>query len=117
MPHREAFGDSPRYVRVDVRAEVALLSLENAGETEAAVARALARFLHPLTGGADSQGWAFGRKPKKSDLYSVIQAVDGVDHVRTVRIDEHAELGAGTNTDHDLVYSGQHTIRSVLSEP
>ncbi len=62
----------------------------------AAVLGALERYLHPLTGGADGLGWAFGRKPQRSDLFALVQGVPGVDHVpwlAVVHRPESADLG------------------------
>jgi hypothetical protein len=62
----------------------------------AAVLRALEGYLHPLTGGADGLGWAFGRKPQRSDLFALVQAVPGVDHVPSLTVEhrpESVELG------------------------
>lgn len=100
----------PEYVRVDVEAEVAVTSLEAAGEVEAAVRAELARYLHPLTGGAGRVGWRFGRKPRRSDLFAVVEAVAGVDHVRRLRLVETEERAGAGATDRFLVYSGSHAV-------
>ena len=71
----------PVYLRVSVVAWVVPCSAREAGIVERGVCDALDRFLHPLTGGADYSGWAFGREPQMSDLYACIESVDGVDHV------------------------------------
>jgi hypothetical protein len=39
------------------------------------------RFLHPLRGGPEGQGWALGRDVFLSDVASVVEAVEGVDFV------------------------------------
>jgi hypothetical protein len=44
-----------------------------------------------LTGGPRGDGWAFGRKPHRSDLFGVAEAVDGVDHVRSLEVAQRAE--------------------------
>ncbi|HEV8483526.1 MAG TPA: putative baseplate assembly protein [Blastocatellia bacterium] len=98
----------PQYTRVSVEVGIALASLEGAGEVALAVSRELSRFLHPITGGLDGTGWDFGRKPHKSDLYALIEAIPGVDHVRLLDVVEVAE-GEGA-TDRFLVYSGTHKI-------
>ena len=78
----------PLYVRVDVKRRVALAALEGASAVEQAVQQKLASFLHPLTGGLDGAGWDFGRQPHRSDLYALIEAVPGVDHLRSLVIEE-----------------------------
>jgi predicted phage baseplate assembly protein len=69
------------YVAVDVRADISLTSINRASDVQLAVSNALDGFLHPLTGGLDGTGWEFGRLPHRSDLYSLLQGIPGVDHV------------------------------------
>ena len=47
---------------------------------------ALRKFLHPVVGGRDGQGWVFGRSVYKVDLYHIVEQVDGVDFVDRVQI-------------------------------
>ena len=106
----------PDYVRVDVTAEIALASLEGASGVEREVAQTLARFLHPLTGGLDQNGWDFGREPYLSDLYALLEAVAGVDHIRSLHKQEIEERPGALATGRFLVYSGTHTIRLTFAE-
>jgi hypothetical protein len=45
------------------------------------VVETLRRFLHPLTGGPDGDGWAFGRNIYVSELYELLEGIAGVDYV------------------------------------
>ena len=104
----------PLYVRVDVNAQIALVSLEGASAVEQAVRQKLASFLHPLTGGLDGAGWDFGRKPHHSDVYALIEAVPGVDHIRSLVINEIEDQSGVSTTGRFLVFSGTHTINLVF---
>jgi len=120
----------PLYLRVDIETEIALVTLEGAGGVEQELRRRLAAFLHPLTGGLDGKGWDFGREPHLSDLYALIEAAPGVDHVnsliRTEKVDDGDIAALGLNpitavddvkkTGRFLVYSGAHTIRLKFEE-
>jgi predicted phage baseplate assembly protein len=106
----------PLYVRVDVAIEIALVSLEGASAVEQAVRQKLASFLHPLTGGLDGAGWDFGRKPHASDLYALIEAVPGVDHIRSLAIAEIEDQSGVNATRRFLVFSGEHAVRLVFEE-
>ena len=44
------------------------------------------KFLHPLTGGRDGKGWAFGRPVLKSDLVHLIEEIPGVHAVDSLQI-------------------------------
>lgn len=58
------------------------------------VKKAIERFLKPLTGGIDGQGWEFGRSLFRSELYQLIEAIPGVDHVHQLKLDGNETLGA-----------------------
>ena len=76
----------PRYVPVGVRAEVLPRRAGDAGHVEARLREALNRFLHPLSGGADGRGWAFGQTVALSDLAALLEATEGVDAVRFLQL-------------------------------
>ncbi len=106
----------PDYVRVDVAVEVALVAIEGGSAVKRSVEQALARFLHPVTGGLDRNGWDFGRKPHSSDLYALLEAVPGVDHLRSLQVVENEERPGVLASGRFLVYSGTHDIRLTYAE-
>ncbi len=106
----------PLYVSVNITAEIALASLEGASAVEQAVYQKLVSFLHPLTGGLDGIGWDFGREPHKSDFYTLIEGVVGVDHVRAFKVDAIEDQPGIKSTGRFLVYSGKHEISLVFKE-
>jgi hypothetical protein len=106
----------PEYVRVAVEAEIAVETLEGANDVRHQVIETLSRFLHPLTGGLSGEGWDFGRKPYRSDLFALIEAIPGVDHVGTLKVQEIEDRPGSGATGRALVYSGTHTIRLTYVE-
>jgi predicted phage baseplate assembly protein len=110
----------PKYVRVTVSAEVVPESAAAVGNLEANIVGALEAFLHPLTGGAEGAGWNFGRKPHASDVYAVIESVEGVGYVRALKLSAAMEVGGAEQPvdfedlsdgqDYFLVYSGKHEV-------
>ena len=77
----------PTYRGVVVEAEV----LPAAGLIDPAALRrraeaAIGTFLHPLAGGVDGAGWPFGRALFRSELFRVLEGVDGVDHVTALNL-------------------------------
>jgi hypothetical protein len=76
----------PEWIKVTVSVTVVPRSFADADGVGSRVRAALERFLHPLTGGPDGQGWAFGRKPHRSELFAVVETVAGVDHVGSLDI-------------------------------
>jgi hypothetical protein len=104
----------PFYLQVNVQAEVGLVSLDGAGTAALNIQNALAAFLHPLTGGLDGQGWKFGREPHRSDIYSVIEAIPEVDHIRALTIESVEDFSGTRKTGRFLVYSGVHDVKLVF---
>jgi hypothetical protein len=107
----------PLYLRVDVSVDLVLSSLEGASLIEDEVYARLAAYLHPLTGGLDGAGWDFGREPYRSDLYALLGAVAGVDHIRRLTIDDsHQEPPGAKDTGRFLVYSGRHQVNLMFMQ-
>ncbi|BAZ23378.1 hypothetical protein NIES4073_42660 [Kalymmatonema gypsitolerans NIES-4073] len=106
------------YIKVNITAELVLYSLEGASSVEQVVEQKLANFLHPLTGGFDGNGWDFGRLPYKSDFYALLEAVPGVDYIRSLIVDPDytkpetisKDINKFINTKRFVVYSGKHNI-------
>jgi hypothetical protein len=109
----------PLYIEVSVTVEIVPVSLSVSGSVERQAQETLSRFLHPLTGGFDGKGWFFGRRPHRSDLYALLESIQNVDHIHSLRITpDDSEtppdpIQTILNTDRFLVYSGNHTIRLI----
>lgn len=58
------------------------------------VKNSIQQFLKPLTGGINGQGWEFGRPLFRSELYQLIEAIPGVDHVHQLKLNGDETLGA-----------------------
>ncbi|MGI5451045.1 putative baseplate assembly protein [Streptomyces sp. CA-243310] len=82
---------------------------------------ALYRHLDPLTGGADGQGWPFGRPVQTGELFAVLQRVPGVELVDEVVLHPADPLTGkrGNATDRidlerpSLVFSFDHRVRVI----
>jgi hypothetical protein len=79
---------APQYVEVTVTATVVAKEPSNADKVVHDVTRRLDDFLHPLRGGPTGAGWIFFDRPVfPSEVYAVIQAVPGVDHVASLQLE------------------------------
>lgn len=56
----------------------------------AAAEAALRAFLDPVVGGPEGEGWPFGRPVSVFELYRLLEAVPGVDHVASLVLDGEA---------------------------
>jgi hypothetical protein len=76
----------PTYLPIGVGAVVVPRDLGEAGAVETTVLAALARFLHPLTGGPEGRGWPFGRAIYLSNVAALLEGLTGVDHVEDLNL-------------------------------
>jgi hypothetical protein len=112
----------PAYVEATVVASVvATPGVESVSAVERAVDDALSAYLHPLSGGESSEGWAFGSLPCPADLFAVAERVAGVDHVADLTVTFHgdgtdARVGDGDEvpgvSEDVLVFAGTHDVRA-----
>lgn len=81
----------------------------------------LYRFLNPLTGGADGDGWPFGRDLFLSDVYQSLQGMPNVQFIRNVQLFMAAPDGSPTGDPvdsvevvaHGVVASARHEVEFV----
>ncbi|UCC63668.1 MAG: baseplate J/gp47 family protein, partial [Anaerolineae bacterium] len=121
-PTVDLWVTEPDWVEVTVAAQVVPVSWQAADAVAAAVVAELERFLHPLSGGPEGRGWPFGRRPHLSDLYALLESIEGVDHVRSLSVvsvpslaEEDEDDPTKTTLPRDswdrfLIYSGRHQI-------
>lgn len=110
----ELWVAGPEWVRVTVTATVVPLSPDVAELVRGRLRAALERYLHPLTGGGDGNGWAFGRKPHRSDLFAVAEAVEGVDHLRSLDV---AQVAESDNLGARLEALLSHSLADAITQP
>ena len=107
----------PRYVPVSVEAEVIPERIEDAKAVENRVLDSIKLFLHPLRGGADGNGWEFGRDVYLSEIAAVIQGTEGVDRLRKLILwqGEQQVQDRVAIQNIDLPSSGDHDVVAVGS--
>jgi predicted phage baseplate assembly protein len=105
----------PEYLRIHVEVEVTVADMDTASDVQLAVTRALPRYLNPLTG-FKGAGWGFGKVPHKSDLYAFIEAVPGVEHVRSLEMRTIGDLPDTMKTGRFLVAAGDVQVVTSLEK-
>jgi hypothetical protein len=114
-PLADLIVTGPEYLGIDVRVDVTPKSFDGAKDLKLVIERTISGYLHPLTGGMDGAGWDFGRYPHESNLYALIEALPGVDHVKSLKLTpdlDSAEVDKAG--EYFLVYSGTHSINLKL---
>ena len=111
----------PSYVRVDISAELITLKIEAIPDIEHETKLRLSQFLHPLAGGKEGRGREFGSAPCISDIYSLLEDIKDVDHIKKLSMNlltvEGSRITGITDTTgivslpgYALTYSGEHDI-------
>lgn len=108
----------PDYVKVSVIATVVPMDgFRDDSLVRDNVIKKLNGFLQPIKGGEDGKGWPIGRAVYVSELYNLIEHVEGVNCV--IKLSVSGDKGASTDSDgnlllnskHACVYSGSHTVK------
>jgi hypothetical protein len=76
----------PGYIKVGREVSVAFTSLNQAKIIEGRILDALQTFFHPLQGGSEQKGWDFGRDVYISEVYELIEKIEGVDYVKDLTL-------------------------------
>lgn len=116
----------PTYVEVTVETDLVAEGRGSVATLEESVTGEIEAFLHPLSGGEEGEGWAFGELPAMSDLYALVEGVDGVDHVTELSIRFEPSEGVATIREGEeppsvsedaLIYSGVQEVTVGLGAP
>jgi len=74
----------PDYVWVSIYARVKVSPGVEHSRVKEEIEKKLHRFVHPLWGGYQGDGWSFGRSLYLSEIYSQVQSVPGVEYTEAV---------------------------------
>jgi Baseplate J-like protein len=76
----------PDYIEVAVAVDAVVRDIRQASQIKGQIAKALDRFLHPLTGGPNGDGWKLGRNVFASEIASVVHTVPEVDYLKSLQL-------------------------------
>jgi predicted phage baseplate assembly protein len=111
----------PAYQWAAVKVKLRAVPGAKQAEVESEIYKRLYRFLNPLTGGPDGDGWPFGRDLFISDVYQCLQGAPNVQFIRGVEM-YTAKAGAepqGSPLEtlevvaHGVIASGKHSLEFV----
>ncbi|KAF5437061.1 Baseplate J-like protein [Candidatus Methanophagaceae archaeon] len=103
------------YVKVSVKCKVQVNKRSSPTEVKKRVTKSLKCFLDPLKGGPERNGWPFGRSVFPSEIYQIIDKVEGVDYATGISItaEGYQKEGGGDTIKIPpiaLVFSGDHEV-------
>ncbi|RQW81310.1 MAG: putative baseplate assembly protein [Methanothrix sp.] len=112
LPSNTLNVQAPIYKEVRVAADIVPVSIDLAVPLKKAIIERLHSYLHPLIGGPGKGGWAFGRGVYLSEIYSLIQGLDGVAYVENLTLnDKKSDVLVD---DFEMVCSGNHVLTVKL---
>jgi predicted phage baseplate assembly protein len=79
----------PQYTSIRIEADIASAARFGKETVLDNINKKLIDFFHPLTGGppeSDQKGWPFGRDVYISEVYHILEGVEGVDYVTSVAL-------------------------------
>lgn len=112
---------TPAYRWVAVKVQIGVVPGVDPGSAETGVLQRLYRFLNPLTGGQDENGWEFGRDLFVADVYQALQGTPNVMFIRSVELYLATPGGQGVGQSlesvpvvtHGVIASGIHQVEFV----
>lgn len=107
----------PEYVKIAVTCNVRIKKKNSPTEVTKRIQNELNKFLDPLKGGPDGKGWPFGRAVYKSEIYQIINNIEGLDYASGVSLSTESDIGQDKKVGDiikispiALVVSGEHKI-------
>ncbi len=111
----ELYVIRPTYQQVEIHVEVIVTDNADLAEVHEGIEQTLLEYFHPLKGGDDGQGWAFGGTIFFSRVNQRVFTVTGVQSItRLVILLDGEEMPDCTDipiTDGALLYSTQHDVQ------
>ena len=105
----------PMFIKVEVSATIVPSPLFPEETLKADIIQRLNGYIHPITGGKDGNGWPIGENVSLSEIYELIEQVDGVNCVTRLSLsgDKGSYIKDGNLILPSLtatVYSGSHKV-------
>lgn len=106
----------PIYIEITVEVTVIPATIDAATTIESDLKDALKRYIHPLTGGPEKDGWEFGRTICFSEIFALAESTPEVDFIEDlVLLANGAKQKDDIKLDrYTLPFSGEHKINVKL---
>ncbi len=78
--------EKPIYAEISLRVSILRRTIGQSDRLKREIEERVRKFLHPLAGGKDGDGWPFGRAVYKSDLAHLVEDIPGLETVDDITI-------------------------------
>jgi hypothetical protein len=109
----------PEYVEVTITTTLKLKEGVTASGVRPIVYEAIQTFFDPRVGGAQQQGWPFGRDVYISELYTLLDLVPEVDYVEALNLksrNQEDESATQTNTNEKIEVKDHQLVKVTLEK-
>ncbi len=106
----------PKYEKITISCNIHIKKGKSSKKIEELTKKKIDRFLSPIKGGPDGTGWPFGRAVYPSEIFRIIDEVEGVDYATNLSfIDEKKRHYKGIIkiSPVSLTYPGDHEFRII----
>ena len=107
---------TPFYHDISLRIQIALKENTNEVKVLTDAKEKLKKFFHPITGGPEKKGWPLGRNVYRSEVYSLLEGTEGVDHVSTVKINGNEDVTFVEIEEFELISLKDLNVEKVANE-
>ncbi|MCE8425212.1 MAG: putative baseplate assembly protein [Candidatus Methanoperedens sp.] len=107
---------SPKYEKITISCNIYIKKGKSPKDIIELTKKKLDQFLSPMKGGPDGTGWPFGRAAYPSEIYQIIDEVEGVDYATNLSfIDDKGQHYKGIIkiSPISLVYPGEHQFKII----
>ncbi len=115
----EVYVVPPKYMKVRVEAKIVVTAMADAEQVSLDVKNNLNKYYHPLTGGTDGTGWAFGGDIYFSEAYRIVLNTVGVSRIDLLELYLDCKKQNHCDDirvpDNCLVYSDEHLVDTYYS--
>lgn len=82
----------PSFLEIGTDIKVHILSTAEAKDVQNRIRDRLDHFFHALYGGDKGKGWEYGRNVYLSEVYAVIENIEGVDYVESISLNSSRQI-------------------------
>ncbi len=107
------FVEGPTYQEVQIDIVLARKENTNRKIVKGTVENEIIEYFAPITGGPDKTGWPFGRSLYKSELYQIIERIEGVEYVENISLSTIDEISGNTNNYEAEIEIGERNLIKI----
>ena len=112
---------NPVYMRIDVDINVVIDDWSLASSLKSMINEEIRQFLNPISGGIKQEGWAFSQVPKLSDIFNLMNEIEGILYIDKAEIFMQEKLLYDLDgepifkiDDDIMICSGNHNVNLMV---